>query len=194
MRHKRACFRGRVRRVDPDRLVVLDETGLNTTMTRLCGRAPRGRRLVESVPEGTWETTTLLAAVRRAGVVGALEFPGATDEMAFRTYLEQVLVPALRPGDIVVLDNLAAHKVKAVARVIRKAGAGCWYLPPYSPDFSPIEKVWAKVKALVRKAKARTREALGEAITQALGAVTPQDCQGCFTFCGYHATPECEAL
>ncbi len=180
--------------MNPERLVFLDETGMNTAMTRLFGRAPRGQRLVESVPEAHWETTTLLSAIRRDGVVASLEFPGATDEMAFRTYTDQVLVPALRPGDIVVLDNLAAHRVGAVARALRKAGAGVWYLPPYSPDFNPIEKIWAKVKALVRKAKARTTEALWEAIARALEAVTPQDCQGCFDACGYHATPECEAL
>jgi len=180
--------------VNPERFVFLDETGLHTAMTRLYGRAPRGQRLVESVPEARWETTTLLSAIRRDGVVASLEFPGATDEMAFRTYLEQVLIPALRPGDIVVLDNLAAHRVGAVARTLRQAGAGVWYLPPYSPDFNPIEKIWAKVKALVRKAKARTTEALWEAIAQALSAVTAEDCRGCFEFCGYHATPECKLL
>lgn len=180
--------------MDPDRFVFLDETGLNTALTRLYGRAPRGQRLVESVPEGHWQTTTLLAAIRRDGVVGALELPGATDALAFRTYLDRVLLPALRPGDIVVLDNLSAHKARAVARAIRKVGAGCWYLPQYSPDFNPIEKIWAKIKALVRKAKARTTEALWDAIAEALAAVTPQDCQGCFAFCGYHATPECETL
>jgi transposase len=174
--------------------VFLDETSLNTAMTRLYGRAPRGQRLVESIPEAHWETTTLISAIRRDGVVAALEFQGATDEMAFRTYLEQVLIPALRPGAIVVLDNLAAHRVAAVARLLRKAGAGVWYLPPYSPDLNPIEKIWAKVKALVRKAKARTTEAVWEAIAQALEAVTPQDCQGCFEFCGYHATLERETL
>jgi transposase len=174
--------------------VFLDETGLNTAMTRLYGRAPRGQRLVESVPAARWETTTLLSAIRRDGVVASLEFPGATDEGAFRTYIDQVLVPALRPGDIVVLDNLAAHRVGAVARALRKAGAGVWYLPPYSPDFNPIEKIWAKIKALVRKAKARTTEAVWEAIARALQAVTPKDCQGCFEFCGYHATLECETL
>src|SRR5262245_32503596 len=163
-------------------------------MTRLYGRAPRGQRLVESVPEGTWETTTLVSAIRRDGVVGSLEFPGATDTLAFRTYLDRVLIPALRPGDIVVLDNLPAHRAGAVARAIRKVGAGCWYLPPYSPDLNPIEKIWAKVKALVRKAKARTTEALWGAIAKALAAVTAQDCRGCFAFCGYHATPECETL
>jgi transposase len=180
--------------VDPGRFVFLDETGLNTAMTRLYGRAPRGQRLVESVPEAHWQTTTLISAVRRDGVVASLEFPGATDALAFRTYIDRVLVPALRPGDIVVLDNLAAHRARGVARALRKAGAGVWYLPPYSPDLQPVEKIWAKVKALVRKAKARTTEALGEAIAQALQAVTPQDCQGCFASCGSHATPECETL
>jgi transposase len=105
-----------------------------------------------------------------------------------------VLVPALRPGDIVVLDNLAAHRVAGVARALRQAGAGVGYLPPYSPDLNPIEKIWSKVKALVRKAKARTTEAVWDAIAQALKAVTPQDCRGCFDSCGYHATPECETL
>ena len=103
-------------------------------------------------------------------------------------------MPALRPGDIVVLDNLAAHRVKAMARHIRMAGAGCWYLPPYSPDLNPIEKIWSKVKAVVRKAKARTTEAVWEAVARGLEAVTPQDCQGCFASCGYHATPECKTL
>jgi transposase len=172
--------------------VFLDETGLNTAMTRLYGRSPRGQRLVEAVPEGRWETTTLLSAIRSDGVAASLLFPGATDEMAFRAYLEEVLVPCLRPGDIVVLDNLAAHRVAAVARTLRRAGAGVWYLPPYSPDFNPIEKVWPKVKGRVRKAKARSREALWEAIGQALGAVTAEDCRAFFASCGYHATPECE--
>jgi transposase len=174
--------------------VFLDETGLSTALTRLYGRAPRGQRLVESVPEGNWEMTTLVSAIRRDGVVGSLEFPGATDTLAFRTYLDRVLIPALRPGDIVVLDNLQPHRAGAVARAIRRAGAGCWYLPPYSPDLNPIEKIWSKVKALVRKAKARTTKALWDAIARALQAVTAQDCRGCFAFCGYHATPECETL
>lgn len=174
--------------------MFLDEVGAHTALTRLYGRAARGERLVGRVPQGSWEMTTLISAIRRDGVVGSLEFPGATDEMAFRTYLRRVLVPALRPGDIVVLDNLAAHRVPAVARLLRRAGVGVWYLPPYSPDFNPIEKIWAKVKALLRKAAARTREALWEAIAQALAAVTAEDCRGCFASCGYHATPECETL
>src|SRR5262245_36899851 len=168
--------------------------GADTTLTRLYGRAPRGQRVVGHVPQGAWEATTLLGAIRRTGVVGSVVFEGATDAAVFRTYIEEVLVPALRPGDIVVLDNLAAHRAAAVARAVRRVGAGLWYLPPYSADYNPIEKVWAKVKALLRKAAARTTEALWEAIGRALDAVTAQDCQGCFASCGYHATPECETL
>lgn len=188
VRHKRATFRGRAAGVDRDRFVFLDETGTNTALARLYGRAPRGERAVGHVPAARWETSTLVSAIRSDGVVGSLIFRGATDAPAFRAYVDEVLVPALRPGDIVVLDNLKAHKGGAIARAIRKVGAGVWYLPPYSPDFNPIEKVWPKVKTLLRKAGARTSEALWEAMGRALGEVTAEDCQGCFEFCGYHAT------
>ena len=174
--------------------MFLDEIGAHTALTRLLGRAPRGQRLVGRVPQGHWRMTTAVGAIRHDGVVAALVFEGALDEAAFLAFVKQGLIPALRPGDIVVLDRLSVHRVGAVARAIRKAGAGVWYLPPYSPDFNPIEKIWAKVKALVRKAKARTTEALWEAIGQALRAVTAQDCRGCFEHCGYHATPMCKAL
>ncbi len=174
--------------------MFVDEVGAHTALTRLYGRAPRGQRLAGTVPQGTWETTTLVSAIRRDGVLAPFAFRGATDEAAFRTYVERVLVPALRPGDIVALDNLAAHRVPWVARTIRKAGAGVWYLPPYSPDLNPIEKVWAKVKALLRKAAARTTEALWDAIAEALRAVTPDDCANSFAHCGYPATPKCETL
>jgi transposase len=150
--------------------------------------------VVGRVPQGRWQTTTLIAAIRHDGVAASLAFQGATDEAAFLTFVKRVLVPALRPGDIVVLDRLSVHRVRAVARAIRKAGAGVWYLPPYSPDLNPIEQVWAKIKGLLRKAEARTTEALWQAIGQALQAVTAQDCQGCFEHCGYRATPVCNAL
>lgn len=146
------------------------------------------------MPQAHWRMTTLIAAVRCTGLAAPLLFEGATDAAAFRTYVERVLVPALRPGDIVVLDNLAAHRVPWVARRIRKAGAGVWYLPPYSPEYNPIEKIWAKVKAQLRQAKARTTEALWQAIAAALAAVTPDDCNHCFAHCGYPATVECKAL
>jgi transposase len=180
--------------VDPERFVFLDETGGHTSLTRRYGRAPRGVRLVDAVPQGTWETTTLVSAIRHDGVVAALTFAGGTDAAAFRTYLDEVLVPALRPGDIVVLDNLAVHRRPAVARALRKAGAGVWYLPPYSPDYNPIEKIWAKVKAFLGKARARTTEALWDAFAQALQAVTAEDCRNSFAHCGYPATKECETL
>jgi transposase len=163
-------------------------------MTRLYARAPRGQRAAGAVPQGTWQTTTLVSAIRRDGVVASLVFNGPTDAGAFQTYAAQVLAPALRPGDIVVLDNLAAHKAPGVTRALRRAGARVWYLPPYSPDYNPIEKVWAKVKAHLRKAEARTSEALWDATADALRAVTAQDCENSFAHCGYPATPKCEML
>jgi transposase len=194
VRRKRAVWRGRVAGIDPARFVFLDETGAHTALTRLYGRGPRGQRVRGKVPQGQWHTTTLISAIRQEGVVASLVFEGATDEAAFLTFVRQALVPCLRPGDIVVLDNLAAHKVGAVARAIRKVGAGVWYLPPYSPDFNPIEKIWAKVKAYLRKVAARTTQALWEAVGQALATVTAQDCQHCFAHCGYPATPERKPL
>ncbi len=194
VRQKRAAFRTRAARVDPRRFVFVDETGAHTAMARLYGRGPVGERVVGTVPAGSWQATTLVAAIRADGLAAPLVFPGATDEAAFVTYVREVLVPALRPGDIVVLDNLAAHRAPAVARLIRKAGAGVWYLPPYSPDLNPIEQIWAKVKALLRQAAARTTESLWAAIGAALAAVTPGDCWGCIADCGYHATPTREAL
>jgi transposase len=143
---------------------------------------------VGAVPQGNWRTTTLIGAVRRTGVLATLLFEGATDTPAFQTYVEQVLIPALRPGDIVLLDNLKPHRARVVSRLLRQAGAGVWYLPPYSPDFNPIEKIWAKVKAYLRKVGARTTAALWEAIQQALAQVTAADCQNSFDHCGYPAT------
>jgi transposase len=174
--------------------VFVDEAGAHTAMTRLYARAPRGQRAVGAVPQGTWQATTVVSAIRRDGVVASLVFNGATDAAAFRTYVEQVLAPALRPGDIVVLDNLAAHKAPGVTRAIRRAGAGVWYLPPYSPDYNPIEQVWAKVKAHLRKVGARDTEALWDATAEALRAVTAQDCENSFAHCGYPATPKREML
>jgi transposase len=184
VRQKRAAFRTRAAGVDPQRFVFVDESGANTAMARLYGRGPVGERVVGTVPAAHWQATTLVSAIRADGLAAPLVFEGATDEAAFLTYVREVLV----------LDNLAAHRVPAVARLLRKAGAGVWYLPPYSPDLNPIEKVWAKVKAWLRKAAARTTEALWAAIGAALAAVTPEDCRGCVAACGYHATPVREAL
>lgn len=191
---KRASYRGRAARVDPARFVFLDETGLNTAMTRLRGRASRGQRVVGSVPLGDWQATTLVAGVRPDGVVAPFALTGAMDAVTFESYVAQVLVPCLRPGDLVVLDRLSAHRGAAVARAVRAVGAGGWYLPPYSPDYNPIEHIWSKVQAALRKVAARTTETLWEALPEAVAAVTAQDCHNSFVHCGYHATPVCEAL
>jgi len=194
VRHKRATYRGRAARVERGRFVFLDETGVHTAMTRLRGRAPRGQRLVGKVPQAHWQTTTLVAGIRADGVVAPFALTGAMDAATFEGYVGQVLVPCLRPGDIVVLDRLAAHRGGAVARAVRRAGAGVWYLPPYSPDYNPIEHLWPKVKGALRTAAARTTEALWAALPAALATVTAQDCQNSFAHCGYHATPACKAL
>lgn len=167
---------------------------MNTAMARLYGRAPRGERLVGRVPLAHWRMTTPVAGIRADGAVAPFAVEGAMDARTFEAYVEQVLVPCLRPGDLVVLDRLQAHRGRAVARAVRRAGAGVWYLPPYSPDYNPIEHVWSKVKGALRTAAARTQEALWEARRRAVGAVTAQDCRNSFAHCGYPATPMCEAL
>ena len=142
-----------------------------------------------AVPHGHWQVTTMVAAIGLGGVVAALTYPGATDADAFATFADAVLGPALRPGDVVVLDNLAAHKAEAVRRAVEARGAVLLFLPPYSPDLNPIELVWSKVKALLRAAAARTFDAVVAAAGAALRAVTPADCDGYFRHCGYDALP-----
>jgi transposase len=171
--------------VDVNRLVFLDETGAKTNMTRERGRAPGGQRLVDSAPAGHWATTTLLSSVRLDGSTAAMAIEGATDAAVFLQYAKQVLTPRLRRGDIVVMDNLSPHKMPAVIAAIEACGASVWFLPPYSPDLNPIEKMWSKVKALLRKAKARTLDALIDAIRDALRAVTTADILGWFAESGY---------
>ena len=170
---------------DLDRLVFVDETGAKTNMTRSHGRAEKGRRVVDHAPHGHWQTTTLLGAVRRDGFTASMVVDGPTDADVFQAYLEQVLVPCLRPGHLVILDNLSPHKTPAVAAAIRAAGAEVMFLPPYSPDLNPVEQMWSKVKAYLRKVKARTLDTLIEAIRQALASVTAADVEGWFGYCGY---------
>lgn len=157
-------------------------------MTRLRGRALRGQRVVEAVPHGHWKTTTLIAALDGRGIRCSLVLDGAVDGAAFEAFVEAVLVPTLRPGDLVILDNLSSHKGPRVGRSIRAAQADVLYLPPYSPDFNPIENMWSKVKASMRKAAARTFETVVDAVGEALLAVSTTDCQGYFSHCGYEAT------
>lgn len=154
-------------------------------MARLRGRSPRGQRCRASVPHGHWKTTTFTAGIRMDGLVAPFVLDGAMDADAFRAYVARVLVPELSPGDIVVMDNLATHKVEGVRQAIEEAGASLAYLPPYSPDFNPIEKAFAKLKALLRKAAARTRDDLWAAIAKAIDAFTPDECRNLFAACGY---------
>jgi transposase len=175
--------------VDLEKLVFLDESGVNTAMFRRYGRCPRGERLVGAAPAAHWQSDTLLAAVRLDGVVAPMVLDGPVDGESFAGYVERSLVPELAPGDIVVMDNLPAHKGRRVAAAIEAAGCRLVYLPPYSPDFNPIEPMWSKVKSVVRKAAARTFDGLVDAVKAALLSVTPADCEGYFEHCGYDATP-----
>lgn len=184
MQAQRAEFRIAVQALDPARLIFLDEAGATTALTRTHGRAPRGRRVVDAVPQGHWQVTTMTAAIGLAGLPAGVIFEGATDAEAFATFVEQALVPALRPGQVVVLDNLSSHKSARARQAIEGAGAYGLFLPPYSPDLNPIEKLWAKVKALLRGAARRTVEGLWAAIGAALEQVTAADCRGFFASCG----------
>lgn len=172
-----------------DRLVFLDECGINTLMARFRGRCPQGKRLVDSSPAASWETTTLLSAVRLEGAIAPLIISGAVDGEYFAGYVEQFLVWELKRGDIVIMDNLPSHKSQRVTDAIEGAGCTLVYLPPYSPDFNPIENMWSKVKACLRKARARTYDALVDAVRDALLAVTCEDCAGFFEHCGYDGIP-----
>ena len=173
----------RVAHVAASRLVFLDETGAKTNMSRAYGRARKGQRVVDYAPHGHWSTTTLVAGLTWSKAVAPMVLDGPMDGLCFEAYVAQVLIPALEPGAIVVMDNLAAHKSPAVARLLEEAGVALWYLPPYSPDFNPIEQMWSKVKASLRRAKARTQEGLYEAIAQALEEITPEDSHGFFCHC-----------
>ena len=165
--------------------MFIDETGAKTNMARLYGRAPRGQRLVASVPHGHWMTTTFVAALRHDEIAAPCVFDGPMDGASFLTYVEHFLAPTLHQGDIVVLDNLASHKVAGVKEAIEQAGATLRYLPAYSPDLNPIEQVFAKLKAALRKAAARTFDALIDAIAQALADFTAQECANFIANSGY---------
>jgi transposase len=171
--------------LDPDRLVFIDETWGKTNMTRPRGRAPIGARLNFRVPPGHWKTTTFLAGLRTRGLVAPLVVDGAIDGQLFRRYVEQHLAPTLAAGDIVVLDNLNAHKVAGVQKAIEAVGAKVLYLPPYSPDLNPIEQVFAKFKWLVRSAAERTIDALWNRCGQLIERFQESECRNYFRHCGY---------
>ena len=167
--------------------MFIDETWASTNMARRHGRAPRGQRLRMAVPHGHWKTTTLVAGLRQDGIVAPFVLDGPINRAVFETYVAEVLVPELRAGDVVILDNLSSHKGPRVRELIEAAGASLRYLPPYSPDFNPIETAFAKLKALLRKAAKRTVAALWDAIGSLLDAFTPRECANYLAHAGYDA-------
>jgi transposase len=171
--------------LDPEKLVFVDETGASTKMARLRGRAPRGQRCRAPIPHGHWKTTTLVAGLRLGGMTAPMVIDGAMNGAAFLAWTRQMLVPSLREGDVVVMDNLPAHKLAAVRAAIEAAGARLELLPPYSPDFNPIEQAFAQIKAFLRKAATRTVPTLWNAIAEALDAVTPDFAANYFAKAGY---------
>lgn len=173
--------------LDPEKLVFIDETSISTNMTRRFGRAPRGERCRASVPFGHWETKTLVAALRVARIDAPMTIDGALDGASFLAYVEQVLAPTLCAGEIVVMDNVRTHKVAGVREAIEAKGAKVLYLPPYSPDFNPIEKSFSKIKSILERIAARTADALQMAIGEALRSFTPSECLNYFAASGYDA-------
>ena len=163
-----------------ERLIFLSESGVTTSMTRLRARCVGGRRIHEATPGGQWKILTVLGAMSLAGMVATMTIEEATDADIFLAYLEQVLCPALKPGDVVVMDSLSSHKVAGVREQIEACGAEVLYLPPYSPDLNPIEKAWAKIKQLLRSAKTRTREALEQAVANAIQRISPENAKAWF--------------
>ena len=197
MKRRRERWQRHQGRIDPGRLVFIDETWVKTNMAPLRGWAPRGERLAGAAPFGHWNTSTFIAALRHDRIDAPWVFDGPSRRLQaiacrqwvngdiFRTYIERVLVPTLSPGDVVVMDNLASHKSPAVRRAIRKAGAHLLFLPPYSPDLNPIEQAFSKIKHWMRKAAARSRETLWRAVGAILDRITPTECANYFQNAGY---------
>jgi transposase len=168
-------------------LVFIDETWAKTNMARTHGRAPRGERLRVGVPHGHWKTTTFVGALTLRGMIAPFVLNGPINRIAFEAYVEQVLVPELRPGDIVIMDNLSSHKGPRTRQMIETAGASLLFLPPYSPDFNPIENAFSKLKAMLRKAAERTIDGLWDRIGTLIPAFTTQECANYFAAAGYDA-------
>ena len=173
--------------LDPARLVFLDESGVRTDLVRRYGRGLYGARVTDHAPDGRWHTTTFLAALRVTGLTAPAVFDGPIDGASFLAYIEQVLTPTLTAGDSVIMDNLSCHKSPAVRRAIEDVGAHLWFLPKYSPDLNPIEHAFAKLKAILRKARCRTREVLWDTIGATVPRYQPAECRNYFRHCGYSA-------
>lgn len=194
MVQKRDLWKRSQEQIDARRLIFIDETWAKTNMTRLRGRAARNERLIDKSPHGHWQTTTLIAALGITGVRCSTVVDGAVNGDIFEAFIEHVLVPELKRGDVVVMDNLSSHKRQRTRELIETAGAELAYLPPYSPDLNPIEMIFSKIKQLLRSLAYRTRDALWQSMQTVLDAVTARDSVNCFKHCGYAATPETEML
>jgi transposase len=181
----RKAWQEQLNKLDPAKLVFIDETGAATNMARRHGRCKIGKRLLCKAPNGHWKTVTFIAGLRHDRITAPMVLDGPMDGEAFLAWVRQFLVPTLSPGDAVIIDNLSSHKVAGVREAIEGAGAILLYLPPYSPDFNPIEQVFAKLKTLLRKAAARTLDALEHTIAVALNAFAPQECSNYITAAGY---------
>ena len=185
----RAEWRDKQPDLSPAQLVFIDESWTKTNMTRPRGRAPCGKRLVAAVPHGHWKTSTFIGALRCDGLVAPGVFDGAINGEMFLAYVEQVLVPTLKPGDVVIMDNLRSHKVSGVREAIEAAGASLMFIPPYSPDLNPIEMAFAKLKALLRAKAIRTVDALWKALGTLINCFTPQECANFLRHAGYFQSP-----
>ncbi len=170
---------------DASGFVLIDECGVKSNMTRLYGRSLRGKRAYGNVPHGHWNVRSIISCIRADGDTACMTADSPVDGVVFQTYVRDILIPSLRPGDIVIMDNLRVHKSPAVGQMIRKAGAEPVFLPPYSPDLNPIEKMWSKIKAFLRKVQAGTSDELHQAIADAFGTVSESDARGWFRSCGY---------
>ena len=188
MKLKRDAWRKKIPELDADHLVFIDETWASTNMTPTRGRAPKGERLVSAVPHGHWKTTTFIGALRTDGLTAPAVFDCAINGETFLAYVKQSLVPTLRRGDVVIMDNLGSHKVAGVREAIEAAGCLLAYLPPYSPDFNPIENLFSKFKKMLRRMGARTVPALTRAVGRCMDSFAPDECRNYFRHCGY-ATP-----
>jgi len=177
-----------MKRMCHERLRFLDEAGATTVLTRLYARAVGGHRTIEAVPRNYGASTSMIATMGVSGMQAAMMIEGSVDTIVFNAYCEQVLRPTLKAGDIIVLDNLRAHRASRIEEISEQCGAQVVWLPPYSPDFSPIELMWSKVKAYLKKLKARTQEELEKAIADALKTITTNDCLNWFRHCGYKVT------
>ena len=185
MKAARQAWTGSQAELDPQRLIFIDESGLSTKMARLRGWASKGQRCHAAIPHGHWKTITFVGGLTLSGVIAPMLLDGPMDGECFRAWVEQMLAPTLRPGDIVIMDNLSAHKVSGIRQAINKAGACLLYLPPYSPDLNPIENAFAKLKALIRAAAARTFDALEAAAAVALEQLQSAECANFFGHAGY---------